>query len=160
LPTVSINTTTFAVPSRTPGFTAVERSNPFHSHARRELRQCRDIVGIAGEHRSIGLGKGDEQSVDRGASPRLSPQERRSPGHMLGDFFDDIARLEQCVGVRIAGGVPLKAFDEDDGWNEGRPQIPLAQLEDQCGDLPRADSQARDAIRIEKQHAPSTGLAC
>ncbi len=61
--------------------------------------------------------------------------------------------------MRVERGVALKAFDEDNGWNEGRPQIPRTQFEDQRSDLSRADSESRDATRIKKQHALSTGLA-
>jgi len=74
-------------------FVSVGRSDAFHSHAARELCQCGEIVGIAREHGSIGLRKRYEQGIDGGASPRLPPQECSSPGYVLGDFLDDIARL-------------------------------------------------------------------
>jgi hypothetical protein len=137
----------------------VRPSDTFHSHSSGELCQCREIVGISREHDSIGFRKRYEQGIDGGTSARLSPQECGTPSYVLGDFLDDIARLQQRVGVCIAGAVAFEAFNEDHGRNDGRPKVALTQLENQRCGLSGAGSESRDAPRIEKQHASSTGFA-
>jgi hypothetical protein len=72
-----------------------------------------EIAWVRSEHGPAGLGHGDHQCVDGGASAGMSSQERRATSEWLIYHPYDIARLQKLVLRSIAPRVPLEAFDQD-----------------------------------------------
>jgi len=80
-----------------------------------------EVIRIGRKHRSTWLGHRHQERVDRRTTARPPPKQRRSSRDALRDPIDHVAGLEQSVLVRVSPGMPLKAFDEDDGRNRRRP---------------------------------------
>jgi hypothetical protein len=97
---------------------------------------------ILREHNTIWLGKNNDNRIDRGSSPSPGSQQRRPPSQTFRNSFGDKACLEEPVDVRVASGVTLKRFDEDDGRNDRRPQLSSAEGFDDRHCSPRPFGEA------------------
>ena len=86
-------------------------SDPLDDHAVGVSRKRLEVVGIGGEHRPIWLGERDYERINSRPSTSEPTQERGSAGKRLRNSLRDVTSLEQPILVRIATGVPLKAFD-------------------------------------------------
>ena len=127
-------------------------SDLFHDDVVCVLSESPEIAGVRGEHCSAGLGQGDDERIDCGASPCQPPQQRSSPGQRLTDLLHDVARLEKAVRESVAARMAVQTLHEHDGGNKGRPQTFFAKCKKQRRHLPGPLGQTADSARIEDQH--------
>lgn len=106
---------------------------------------------ILREYDAIRLGNSNDNRVDRGSSPSPGPQQRSPPSQTFRNSFGDKACPEEPVDVRVAPRVALKRFDQDDRWNDRRPQIGSAEGFDEGHRSPRPLSEARDCPRVKNK---------
>lgn len=127
------------------------RSKSVHDDPGRPGREGTKICLILREHDATWLGKSNNDRVDRGLSPGPRPQQRSPPSQTFGNSFGDEARLEEPVDVRVAPGMTLERFDQDDGGNNRRPQIGTAESFDERHCRPRPLRESRNRSRIKNQ---------
>ncbi len=80
------------------------------------------ISNVRSQDGSSRLSACHNKRVDSGPAPSKSPQKSCAPSAHLRNFFDDLACLQEPVGVCIPTGVSLKAFCENDRRDLRRPQ--------------------------------------
>jgi hypothetical protein len=96
-------------------------SSPLDDHAQGVSRERAEVSDVGGQDDPVGLGRRDDERVDRRPSARGEAQRSRATGEDLGDALLDVARPEEPVHVRVAAGVAGSALDEHRGGNERRP---------------------------------------
>jgi hypothetical protein len=117
-----------------------------------------EVVEVGRDHDPVRLGEGDDDRVHGGAATRQPSKVRGPTSRALRHGLDNVASLKEPVGIRIARG-PLKALDEHDGRNDGRPQafsLKDAQSRDR---LDGARGEGGNRAGVENQHGVSRPFA-
>lgn len=96
---------------------------PLDDHAVGVSCERTKVSDVGRQDDPVGLGRRDDERVDRRASARGEAQRSRPTREDLGDALLDVARPEQAVHVGVATGVAGQAFDEHWAWHERRPKL-------------------------------------
>src|SRR4051812_7544726 len=75
------------VPGTYSGGCEQSQSDLLHDDVVCVLSESAEIAKVRGEHRSAWLGQGDDQGIDRRASPCQPPQQRSSPCQRFADLL-------------------------------------------------------------------------
>ncbi len=119
------------------------------------VRECAEILEIAGEHGPERLGECDDDGIDRGAPTSPSAQRRGTPSDGLGQFADQVAGLEEAIHLRIPVRTAGCRLDQHHTGNERRPPSVALKDRDQGRGLGASPGESADAPGIEHGFAPA-----
>jgi hypothetical protein len=86
-----------------------------------------EVVNVAGQHRTTRLRQSHHHGIHRGTASRSGPYEGRTSCSALRQPNLDVACLQEAIGTGVGSWVAAQAFNEDDAWDQRRPQSPLLE---------------------------------
>jgi len=141
------------------GDSDVIASDHLDLHAIRLFGERPEVARIGRKHRSVRLRERNDECIYGRPPPSPTPQQGGSSCERLAQFLRDTACLQKSVGHRIATGVTLGAFDQDDRRHNRRPQCGVAQRGDQRGRAARLLSEPAHAAGIQHEHGALSSAA-
>jgi hypothetical protein len=110
------------------------------------------VFGVAGEHATARFRHGDDDRINGGTVVGAKAQQGGAPCNRFRQIGDDVAGLEEPVGVRIGTRTTGDGFDDNGRRYERRPQPVASEDSDDRGILPVPSCQSRNCAAVEDEH--------